>query len=124
MLVSGAEKKLAGRLRRHRRVRKRISGSTERPRLSVFRSQKHIYAQIVDDTQGRTLVAISSLSPDLRQKLKTAGNRSAAAQVGRLLAEKAKAAGITAVVFDRGGYLYHGRIQSLADAAREGGLVF
>ena len=124
MLLGSSEKKTSARHRRHRRVRKKIFGSSERPRLSVFRSEIHIYAQIVDDTKRRTLVAASSLSPELRKKLKSAGNRSAAAQVGSLLAEKAKAAGITTVVFDRGGYLFHGRIKSLADAAREGGLVF
>jgi large subunit ribosomal protein L18 len=95
-----------------------------RPRLSVFRSGKHIYAQVIDDAQGRTLAAASSLDGVLREGLKTGADKSAAAAVGKLVAERAKAAGVTAVVFDRGSYLYHGRVKALADAAREGGLAF
>ena len=107
---------------RHRRVRARVIGTPERPRLNVFRSVKHIYAQVIDDTQGHTLAAAGSLDKDLRD---ADGTKTADAQaVGRLVAERAKAAGITRVVFDRGGYQYHGRIKALADAAREAGLEF
>lgn len=124
MLVANVKRKSLARARRHRRVRKKIFGSPERPRLSVFRSQNHIYAQIIDDTTGRTLAAASSMSSEVKEKLKNGGNRGAAQKVGSFLAQKATSAGIEKVVFDRGGYLYHGRIQSLADAAREGGLSF
>jgi large subunit ribosomal protein L18 len=124
MSAVGTKKKTLSRTRRHRRVRKKINGTPDRPRLSVFRSQKQIYAQIIDDASGKTLAAVSSLSPDLKGKLKEGGNQEAARRVGTLLAEKARAAGIERVVFDRGGYLYHGRIKALADSAREGGLVF
>ncbi|HZH26168.1 MAG TPA: 50S ribosomal protein L18 [Azospirillaceae bacterium] len=111
--------------RRKQRVRYRIRRFGQgRLRLSVFRSSKHIYAQIIDDTQGRTLVAASTLDKDLRQSLKTGADVSAAREVGRVLAERAKAAGLTDVVFDRGGYLFHGRVKALADAAREAGLSF
>jgi large subunit ribosomal protein L18 len=95
-----------------------------RPRLSVFRSGKHIYAQIIDDARGNTLAAASSLDKDLRAALKTGADKAAAAAVGKLVAERAVAAGVSAVVFDRGSYLYHGRVKALADAAREGGLAF
>jgi large subunit ribosomal protein L18 len=110
--------------RRHRRVRKDVKGSTERPRLAVFRSLQHIYAQVIDDTEQHTLVAASSLEPELKSKLSTGGNIDAATEVGKLLAERAKAKGIELVVFDRGGNLYHGRVQALAEAAREAGLNF
>jgi len=113
-----------GRHRRHLRVRKRVTGSPERPRLSVFRSLKHIYAQIIEDTEGRTLVSASSLDPELRGKLKHGGNIEAARMVGELLARRAVEKGIKAVVFDRGGYLYHGRVRALAEGAREAGLEF
>jgi large subunit ribosomal protein L18 len=96
----------------------------KRPRLSIYRSGRHIYAQVIDDDQGRTLAAASTLDKDLKGRLKTGADRAAASEVGKLVAERAKAAGVTAVVFDRGGYLYHGRVQALADAAREGGLEF
>lgn len=112
------------RQKRHRRIRSRLLGTTERPRLSVFRSLKHMYAQIIDDTQGRTLAAASTLDAGLRPELANLQKRDEAGRVGRLIAERAKAAGITQVVFDRGGYLYHGRVQKLADAAREAGLTF
>jgi large subunit ribosomal protein L18 len=95
-----------------------------RPRLSVFRSGKHIYAQVIDDAQGRTLAAASSLDRNLREGLKTGADKDAAMAVGKLVAERALAAGITQVVFDRGAYLYHGRVKALAEAAREGGLAF
>jgi len=111
--------------RRQGRVRYRISRATQRrPRLTVFRSSKHIYAQVIDDLSGRTLVAASSLDKNLKEGAKTGANKDAAAAVGKLLAERAKAAGVTSVVFDRGGYLFHGRVKALADAAREGGLQF
>ena len=111
--------------RRRQRVRtslrKRAGG---RPRLSVHRTGKHIYAQIIDDAKGYTLASASSVDKDLRSALKSGGNTSAAEAVGKMLAERAKAAGVTQVVFDRGGYMYHGRVKALADAAREGGLEF
>ncbi|MEB3197066.1 MAG: 50S ribosomal protein L18 [Candidatus Sericytochromatia bacterium] len=105
---------------RHERIRKRVSGSGSRPRLAVYRSNQHVYAQVIDDIAGRTLVAASSLE----LKLEKGGNVDAARQVGQVVAERAKAAGIEAVVYDRGGNLYHGRIAALADAAREAGLNF
>ncbi len=110
--------------RRRRRVRQRVVGTPERPRLNVFRSSAHIYAQIIDDIKGATLVAASSLDKTLRTSLKSTSSIDAAKAVGKLLADRAKAAKITAVVFDRGGRLYHGRIKALADASREGGLQF
>ena len=111
--------------RRKRRVRHDIGRiAIGRPRLSVFRSSLHIYAQVIDDASGRTLAAASSLDKQLRQELKSGSNIAAAAAVGKLVAERAKAAGVDRVVFDRGGYLYHGRVKALADAAREGGLKF
>ncbi|HPT87554.1 MAG TPA: 50S ribosomal protein L18 [Bacillota bacterium] len=112
------------RLRRHIRLRKKISGTAERPRLSVFRSLHHIYAQIIDDTKGITLVSASSVEPEIRSQLKYGGNIAAAKVVGAAIAKKALENGIKAVVFDRGGYIYHGRIKALADAARENGLEF
>ncbi len=110
------------RLARHARVRKKISGTPERPRLCVFRSLKNIYAQIIDDTTGKTLVAASTLDKDLKGSY--GGNKDAAKAVGVSVAKKAAAAGITKVVFDRGGYVYHGRVAELAAGAREGGLEF
>ena len=115
----------AARLERRRfRTRKNIFGSPERPRLAVFRSDKHIYAQLIDDHAGRTLAAVGSTHDDARGELKNGGNIAAAKAIGKAIAEKAKAAGITKVAFDRGGRQYHGRIKALADAAREGGLKF
>lgn len=111
--------------RRRQRLRFQLrQKSAGRPRLSVFRSGKHIYAQIIDDTQGRTVAAASSIDKTLRETLKTGTNKAAAAAVGKLVAERAVAAGIKEVVFDRGAYLYHGRVKALADGAREGGLAF
>ena len=110
--------------KRHLRIRARLSGTTERPRLSVFRSNKHMYAQVIDDTGGRTLAAASTLDAALRGELGSLKKQDEAARVGQLIAERAKAAGIERVVFDRGGYTYGGRIAALADAAREGGLKF
>jgi large subunit ribosomal protein L18 len=110
--------------RRHGRVRRKISGTPDRPRLCVFRSHQHIYAQVIDDTQHHTLVAASTLEPDLKSQLESSRDCEAAAAVGKLLAERAQAKGVTQVVFDRGGNLYHGRVKALADAAREAGLNF
>ena len=112
------------RQRIHLRIRSRVRGRTQVPRLSVFRSLKHVYAQIVDDSQGHTLVATSSRDREVRKTLKSGGNVAAAKVVGQVLAERAKNAGITHVVFDRGGYAYHGRVKALADGAREAGLKF
>lgn len=112
------------RLRRHNRVRKKVHGSTLRPRLSVFRSNVHIYAQLIDDTIGRTLAAASTVEPALAAQLKGKTKTEQARVVGSVIAERARAAGIEQVVFDRGGFMYHGRVQALADAAREAGLTF
>lgn len=112
------------RRRLHERIRKKLRGTPERPRLAVFRSQANIYAQVIDDDAGRTLCAASSLDKDLRGKSGRGGNVAAAKEVGTLIASRAKEKGIDAVVFDRGGFQYHGRIKALADAARGGGLKF
>jgi len=112
------------RLKRHLRVRKKINGTAVRPRLNVFRSSKHMYAQIIDDVKGVTIAAASTQDKELQEAVKNGGNVDAARQVGALIAKRAKESGIDNVVFDRGGYLYHGRIQALADAAREAGLEF
>ena len=109
---------------RHLRLRRRVRGSAERPRLAVFRSMNHIYAQLVDDDAGRTLLAVDSRSKAFRAGQASGGNVAAAKAVGEQLAQKAKAAGVASVVFDRGGYQYHGRVKALADAARAGGLIF
>ena len=108
----------------HVRIRRKLSGTATRPRLCVFRSLAHIYAQVVDDLSGRTLVAASSLEGAVCSDRKKAGNIAAAKLVGKAIAERAKAKGVDVVVFDRGGYLYHGRVKALAEAAREGGLKF
>ncbi|MDT7897382.1 MAG: hypothetical protein OXFUSZZB_000387 [Candidatus Fervidibacter sp.] len=112
------------RMRRHWRLRKRVVGTPERPRLSVFRSLKHIYAQVIDDTTGRTLCAASTLDRELRGKLQGLTKTQQAAEVGKLIAQRALALGITQVAFDRGGHKYHGRVKALADAARQAGLSF
>ncbi len=113
------------RLRRHKRIRKRIHGSPERPRLCIFRSNTHIYAQVIDDIAGRTLVAASTLDKDLRDNKHADQNKTGQAEaVGQLIAQRALAAGITQVVFDRGGFKYHGRVKALAEGAREAGLTF
>jgi large subunit ribosomal protein L18 len=119
--MAGALKQLA-RVRRQARVRRRIQGTDERPRLSVFRSGKHIYAQVISDQTGRTLAAASTLSAKVRGALTRTGNADAAKSVGRLIAEVCRERGIHRVVFDRNGFLYHGRLKALADAAREAGL--
>ena len=111
-------------MRRHNRVRKSVIGVGSRPRLAVFRSARHIYAQVVDDTTGRTLASASTLDASFKDATKSGPKKDRAKQVGALVAERAKAAGVTKVAFDRGGYAYHGRIAALADAAREGGLEF
>jgi len=114
-----------GRVLRQARVRKRVRGTDQRPRLTVFRSLKHIYAQVISDESGRTLAAASTKSAEVREKLGAkSGNKEAAREVGQLVARKAREAGIESVVFDRNGFLYHGRVRTLAEAAREGGLQF
>jgi large subunit ribosomal protein L18 len=122
MSISSKDKQTA-RTRRHYRVRKKVSGTAERPRLAVFRSNKHISAQVIDDRSGRTLASASTVERDLRQGGPTS-NKDAASTVGRMVAERAKAAGVSQVVFDRGGFLYHGRVAAVADAARGAGLEF
>jgi len=116
--------KNAVRQRIHARIRERLQGREQAPRLNVFRSLNHIYAQVVDDDRGVTLLAASTRDQEVRKTLKTGGNVAAAKVVGKVLAARAQAAGITRVVFDRGGYAYHGRVKALAEAAREGGLRF
>ena len=116
--------KQAARLKRRRRIRRKISGSEARPRLSVFRSTRHIYAQIIDDGKGQTLVAASTLSGEIKEKLGGLKKAEAAKEVGKLLAAKAKEKGISLVVFDRNGFIYHGRVKAVADSCRENGLEF
>jgi large subunit ribosomal protein L18 len=118
-----AQYRRESRIRRHRRVRKKVHGTAERPRLAVFRSNKHLVAQLIDDDAGRTLVAASTAEPDQRAA-GSGATVAAATRIGTTLAERAQAAGITAVVFDRGGFIYHGRIAALASAARDAGLEF
>ena len=120
-MLSPRELKERRKLRVRRKIRKTVK---DRPRLSVFRSNKHIYAQVIDDGAGATLAAASTLDKDLKGEGKSGADRGAAEAVGKLIAERAKAAGVTSVVFDRGSYLYHGRVKALAEAAREGGLTF
>ena len=112
------------RLRRHQRIRRNLHGTAERPRLNVFRSLEHIYAQVIDDDLGNTLVAASTLDPELRDQLDGLNKTQQATRVGQLVAQRALAKGLKQVVFDRGGYPYHGRVKALADGAREGGLEF
>ncbi len=118
------EEKERLRKKRHRRVRSKVTGTAERPRLNVSRSLQHIYAQLIDDTTGQTVAHASTVDASLRENLKSGGNIEAAKAVGKLIAERGQEKGISSVVFDRGGYLYHGRIQALADSAREFGLQF
>ncbi len=117
-------KKQVLRQRRHERVRKKVAGTSERPRLAIFRSLHHIYAQVIDDTQGQTLAAASTVEKDFRGEGKYGGNVDAAKTVGALVAQRALEKGVRKVVFDRGGFAYHGRVAALADAAREAGLEF
>ena len=112
------------RIKKHKRIRNRFSGTAQKPRLSVFRSNNHMYAQIIDDTVGNTLVSASTLQKDVKANLEKTNNVDAAAYLGKVIAEKAIEKGIKDVVFDRGGFIYHGKIQALADAAREAGLNF
>lgn len=121
-MSTNAQHKRELRHRRHRRVRKKVRGTPERPRLAIFRSNRHLTAQVIDDLAGHTLAAASTVEPDLRGG--ATGNVDAARTVGRLVAERAREAGVTAVVFDRGGYRYHGRVAAAAEAAREAGLEF
>jgi large subunit ribosomal protein L18 len=123
-MASKFDSREVSRLKRKKRIRKRLSGSPQRPRLTVFRSDKHIYAQIIDDTVGSTLVTASTLSPEYKELDPANGKVNAAKRVGDLVARKAIDKGITKVVFDRNGYIYHGRVQALADAARQAGLNF
>lgn len=120
--MKGSKEK--ARYRRHKRIRKKVYGTSERPRLDIFKSINHIYAQIIDDSYGSTLVSAASIDKELKGKLSTGGNMEAAKKVGTLVAQRAIDKGIKKVVFDRGGYFYHGRIKTLADAAREAGLKF
>jgi large subunit ribosomal protein L18 len=120
--MTNAKQVHEARHRRHRRVRKKVRGTTDRPRLAVYRSNRHFSAQVIDDSTGRTLAAASTLEAAAREG--GTGNRAAAAVVGRLVAERAKAAGVERVVFDRGGFLYHGRVAAAAEAARQAGLEF
>jgi large subunit ribosomal protein L18 len=117
-------KKILARMKRKKRVRSRIQGTSEKPRLNVFRSPKHIYAQAIVDATGKTVASASTLSPELKGNLRYTGNVEAAKKVGELIARKCLEKGIQKVTFDRGGYLYHGRVKALAEAARAGGLVF
>lgn len=117
--MNKANDKRRKRIRRHTRIRKKTHGAAERPRLAVFRSSKHIYCQVIDDDRGVTLASCSTLSPELGEKLSTGGNIAAAKEVGRAIAEKVIQLGIKQLVFDRGGFRYHGRIKALADAARD-----
>lgn len=119
-----AIKSRIARKRRHRRIRTKISGTAERPRLNVFRSLDHIYAQVIDDVSGTTITSASTIDKGLRADLNGKTKKEQAALVGKAIAERAKAAGVSTVLFDRGGYLYHGRVQALAEGAREGGLDF
>jgi len=114
----------ARRQRLHSRVRRKVIGTAERPRLSVYRSVGHIYAQVIDDRGGRTIASASSVDKEVKKSLKGGGNIASAKAIGKAIAERAKAAGVVKVVFDRGGYKYHGRVKALADAAREAGLQF
>ncbi|MEN6520835.1 MAG: 50S ribosomal protein L18 [Armatimonadota bacterium] len=118
------DKREALRQRRHRRVRKKVAGTSERPRLNIYRSLCNIYAQIIDDTQAVTVASASTVDPEIKGKIKTGGNAESAKLVGEAVAKRALEKGIKKVVFDRGGYQYHGRVRSLADAAREAGLEF
>ena len=123
LILTEIERRLA-RIKRHKRVRKNISGSSERPRLCIFRSLRHIYAQVIDDKKGTTLVSLSTLDPEIKGKGKYQGNVKAAEMLGSLLAKKLEEKGIKKVVFDRGGYLYHGRVKAVAESTRKGKIVF
>jgi large subunit ribosomal protein L18 len=123
LILAEIDRRLA-RIKRHKRVRKNISGSNERPRLCIFRSLKHIYAQVINDKEGTTLVSLSTLDPEIKGKEKYQGNVKTAEILGSLLAKKLEEKGIKKVVFDRGGYLYHGRVKAVAESTRKGKIVF
>ena len=123
-MILNMKKKTEGRERRHRRVRKKILGTPERPRLSVFKSNTNIYAQIIDDYSSRTIASASSVDKELAKEIESGCNIAAAKRVGELVAKRALKANITQVVFDRGGYIYHGKVKALAESAREAGLIF
>jgi len=123
LILTEIDRRLA-RIKRHKRVRKNISGSSERPRLCIFRSLKHIYAQVIDDKKGTTLVSLSTLDPEIKGKGKFQGNVKAAEMLGNSLVKKLEEKGIKKVVFDRGGYLYHGRVKAVAESTRKGKIVF
>lgn len=118
------ETRAQGRIRRHQRVRRKVHGTAERPRLNVFRSLQHIYAQVINDDDGRTIAAASSLDPSLSESLAGLSKTDKAKEIGKVIAQRAKEHGVEQVVFDRGGYQYHGRVKALADASRESGLNF
>ena len=122
-MTAASSQRHAGRLRRHRRVRKKITGTAERPRLAVYRSNKHLTVQVINDLDGRTIASASTVEAEQR-KQGSGATVDAAKRIGALVAQRAKAAGVSNVVFDRGGYLYHGRVKALAEGAREGGLQF
>jgi len=122
--LSSEHGKKHARLKRHKRVRKKVTGNSERPRLCVYKSLSHIYAQIVDDESGKTILTVSSLSSDVKEKIKNGGNIDAAKAVGEMVGKRALDSNLSKVVFDRGGYPYHGRVKALAEAAREAGLIF
>jgi large subunit ribosomal protein L18 len=122
LITKGDKKQL--RIKRHLRVRKKIQGTTVRPRLNIFRSEKHMYAQIIDDISAKTIVSASTLDKDIKSEISNGANIDSAKKVGQLIAQRAIQAGISKVVFDRGGYLFHGRVEALASAAREAGLEF
>lgn len=122
--MAKTSEKVVARGKRIKRIRKKITGTAERPRLRVFKSNKHIYAQVIDDVAGHTVAAMSSMDKQVQEDSELEGKTAQARKVGMLLADKAKAAGISAVVFDRGGYIYHGRVKALSDGAREAGLNF
>ena len=124
MASDSSQQRRLSRLRRHKRVRKGVAGTPQRPRLAVFRSLRHIYAQIIDDAAGRTLAAASTVEPALRERTSGRPRRDQAAIIGQVVAERARGIGIVSVVFDRGGFRYHGRVRALAEGAREGGLEF
>ena len=122
--MASLNKKKTARLKRKKRIRKKMSGTSQRPRLTVFRSARHIYAQVIDDTRGETLASVSSLEKDIKDAPELKGKRGVAELAGKLLAERAMSKGITQVVFDRNGFRYHGRIKAVSDSAREAGLKF
>ncbi|VEN74788.1 50S ribosomal subunit protein L18 [Candidatus Desulfarcum epimagneticum] len=122
--MASLSKKKTARLKRKKRIRKKVSGTAQRPRLTVFRSARHIYAQVIDDTQGRTLVSVSTLEKDLKAQVESKGKIDSAVMAGKMIGERALSQGIERVVFDRNGFRYHGRVKAISDSAREAGLKF